>query len=63
VNLRPLLSLMLLSGLAPARVAAPADPAAGGASGHARDGSAQPPRLWIMQNLWGLIAVPTKEAE
>jgi hypothetical protein len=51
MNPSPLVSLLLL-GLA-----------AGGTSGHARDGSTQPPRLWIMQNLWGLIGVPTKEAE
>jgi len=50
VLLSLLLSFVLL-------VAAPAP------SGHARDGSAQPPRLWIMQNMWGLVAVPTKEAE
>lgn len=32
-------------------------------SGHARDGSTGPPRLWIMQNMWGLNAVPSKDAE
>lgn len=49
--MRPLLSLVLLLGLASSATAAPPPAAAGGASGHARDGSTQAPRLWIMQNL------------
>jgi hypothetical protein len=58
--MRPLLSFVLLLGMAPAAMAAPPPPAAGRASGH---DSPQPPRLWIMQNLCGLIAVPAKETE